>query len=198
MGIWPSITQKSNVDAHIAVMKRERIWFNCLGRYKFADCKSTSRCKKCNKRHHTSICTKNDSVVESHEQVNKDNGETVLHCSLAPQKTSNVILKTAVASKSSGTPSTDANILLNEGAQRSFVTEARAKKLDIGINGTKIFHLSGFGEQNRQVWHIQSAMIYLKTDNGENIPLELLIIPEIALPLQIHMKSVVNMRYLRG
>ena len=44
----------------------------------------------------------------------------------------------------------DANILLDEGVQRSFVTESLARKLDLGINGTEIVHLSGFGEQNRQ------------------------------------------------
>ncbi|XP_063420482.1 uncharacterized protein LOC134705689 [Mytilus trossulus] len=135
---------------------------------------------------------------ESHEQVNEDNGKTVLHSSLAPHKTSNVILKTAVACVSSGTQSTDANILLDEGAQRSFITESLARKLDLGINGTEIVHLSGFGEQNRQVRHMQSATIYLQTDDVENIPLEVLIIPEIALPIQTHMKSVVNMRHLHG
>ncbi|CAC5355057.1 unnamed protein product [Mytilus coruscus] len=74
---------------------------------------------------------RNNSVDESHEQVNKDNDKTELHSSLAPQKTSNVILKIAVASVISGTQSTDSNILLNEGAQRSFITEAFAKKLDL-------------------------------------------------------------------
>lgn len=86
----------------------------------------------------------------------------------------------------SGPQSTDANILPDKGAQRSLVTETLARKLFLGINWTEIVHLFEFGEQFRQ-----PATICLHTDNVEKmfIPVEVFIIPELALPIQTHMNK---------
>ena len=190
-------TKVTTANARMNIVKSERLCFNCLGHHKLADCKSKSNCRNCNKRHHTSICSKDEKSEESSKPPANETENTVLHSSLT-QRTTNVLLKTAVATVSSRKQSTEANILLDEGAQRSFITETLAEKLDLVSSGNEVVHLSGFGEQNRQVRHMKSATVYIQTDEGENIPLNVLIIPEIAMPLQIHVRSVTNMRHLRG
>ncbi|XP_071127721.1 uncharacterized protein [Mytilus edulis] len=190
-------TKVTTANARMNIVKSERLCFNCLGHHKLADCKSKSNCRNCNKRHHTSICSNDEKSEKSSKPPANETENTVLHSSLT-QRTTNVLLKTAVATVSSRKQSAEANILLDEGAQRSFITETLAEKLDLVSSGNEVVHLSGFGEQNRQVRHMKSATVYIQTDEGENIPLNVLIIPEIAMPLQIHVRSVTNMRHLRG
>lgn len=190
-------TKVTTTNARTEIVKRERLCFNCLGHHKLADCKSKSSCRNCHKRHHTSICSKEENSEESSKPQTKETGKTVLHSSLA-HRSSNVVLKTAVANVSSGKQTTEANILLDEGAQRSFITETLADKLDLVTSGDEIVHLSAFGDQQRQVRHMKSATVHILTDDGENIPLNVLVIPEIAVPLQTHMKSVANLKHLRG
>ncbi|CAC5421243.1 unnamed protein product [Mytilus coruscus] len=58
---------------------------------------------------------------------------------------SNILLKTAVSQVTSGLQCTDANILFDEGAQRSFITEKLATELKLAITGQETVNLSGFG-----------------------------------------------------
>ena len=195
-------TKFATAEARLSVVKKNKLCFNCLGRHKIAECKSTSNCRKCKKRHHTSICTEKDDKPTAEESSKpqteiSDSNAVSLHSSLT-QHNSNVLLKTAVANVSSGKQISEANILLDEGAQRSFITESLAGKLGLNTTGTEVVHLSGFGEQNRQVRHLKTAVIYLHTDQGDSIPLNVLVIPEIAVPIQTHIKSVSNMQHLRG
>ena len=188
-------TKHTSADARMNIVKRKKLCFNCLGNHKIAECKSTNKCKNCDKRHHTSLCKKMDDTIKPKSQQQEN---AVLHSSLAPQKTSNIMLKTAVVCLSSDTHAADANILLDEGAQRSFISEEFANKLSLKASGTEVIHLSGFGEQNRHVRHLRKAEVNLQTDNGGKIPISVLIVPEIAVPIQTHIKSVVNMKHLRG
>ena len=188
-------TKYKSADSRMTIVKKKKLCFNCLGNHKISECKSSIKCRKCDKRHHTSLCKKMEDTERSRNQEQEN---TVLHSSFAQQTTSTVMLKTAVASVISGEYSADANILLDEGAQRSFVSEEFASKLKLRSTGTEVIHLSGFGEQNRQVRHLKKAEVYLQSCDGGEIPINVLIIPEIAVPIQTHVKSVVNMRHLKG
>ena len=47
--------------------------FNCTGtKHRAADCKSRSRCQKCGKRHHTSICTQGDQLLTAAAAGNEE------------------------------------------------------------------------------------------------------------------------------
>ena len=47
--------------------------FNCTGtKHRAADCKSRSRCQKCGKRHHTSICTQRGQLLTAAAAGNKE------------------------------------------------------------------------------------------------------------------------------
>ena len=45
-----------NTEKRFEYVKREGLCFNCLGKHRVGQCTSQSRCKKCNNKHHTSIC----------------------------------------------------------------------------------------------------------------------------------------------
>ena len=46
----------ADAESRIAVVKRNKLCFNCLGRHQVSACKSKRRCQKCHRKHHTSIC----------------------------------------------------------------------------------------------------------------------------------------------
>ena len=45
-----------NTEKRLEHIKREGLCFNCLGKHRVSQCTSHARCKKCNNKHHTSIC----------------------------------------------------------------------------------------------------------------------------------------------
>ena len=171
----------------LVIIKRDRLCFNCLGRHRVADCKSTNNCWICDNRHHTSIC--GNTEVDEKEETKSG---AVLHSSL----TQRVLLKTAIASVRAEDHTTEANILLDEGAQTSFITQALAAQLNLKTDGEEIIELASFGDQGRQVKHMKSATVYLQTNGGGEIGIKVLVVPQIAAPIETHMNSVANMTHL--
>ncbi|VDI21167.1 Hypothetical predicted protein [Mytilus galloprovincialis] len=96
------------------------------------------------------------------------------------QSRSSILLKTAVAPVWSEHQGMNTNILFDEGAQRSFVTEELASKLDIKAEGTELINLSTFGNTSTRVQHLPKAIIYVEPIEGEKIPIEVLVVPTIA------------------
>ena len=173
----------------LIIVKRDRLCFNCLGRHRVADCKSTNNCWICDNRHHTSICGNNEVDEKGETQSG-----AVLHSSL----TQRVLLKTAIASVRAEDHTTEANILLDEGAQTSFITQALAAQLNLKTDGEEIIELASFGDQGRQVKHMKSATIYLQAEEGDEIGMKVLVVLHIAAPIESHINSIANMTHLRG
>ena len=111
-----------------------------------------------------------------------------------------VSLKTAVAKVTSGIYTVDANILFDEGAQRSFVTRNLANKLQLQTSGTEEVQLAVFGSASKKVSHIDTATIYLLTNSREKIAIDVLIVhvPTIAVPLRNRQRNVTSLPYLHG
>ena len=141
------------------LVKRDHLCFNCLGR--IADCKSKSKCRNCSRRHHTGLCKdklqKTDArttpaQVTSFENHNaKESSTSVqLHSSLTHSQ-GHVLLKTAIAPISSGQSSLHANLLLDEGDQRSFITTDLANKVELVPSGKEALSISGFGDTNSKI-----------------------------------------------
>ena len=57
-GAHPTHTCESVTDHQkwLEIVKREKLCFNCLAHHKVSQCQSKFRCKKCKKRHHTTLC----------------------------------------------------------------------------------------------------------------------------------------------
>jgi len=51
----------TDVKACLEVVKRERLYFNCLGKHKSTHCNSKNRHRLCHKKHHSSLCGMDDS-----------------------------------------------------------------------------------------------------------------------------------------
>ena len=92
----------------------------------------------------------------------------------------------------------NANILFDEGAQRSFVTEDLAEKLNLRVDNTEVVQLSCFGDKSNNVRHLGKCTLLIETLSGHKIPIEVLVVPMIAVPLQNHIRKLNrNSNYLR-
>ena len=109
------------------------------------------------------------------------------------------LLKTAIATVCTDYLCCEANILFDEGAQRSFITHTLANQLGLETSAREDVHLSAFGGQASAVGHLPLATINVVTTSGETIPLHVLVVEKIAAPLQTHMhQGVEDLPYLRG
>ena len=187
-------TEVTDHDGRINIVKRDHLCFNCLRCHKISDCKSKSKCRNCSRRHHTSLCK--GTTRKSHEKpqtqatsskshnAKEPSTSLQLHSSLA-QSHRHVLLKTVMAPLSSGKTCLDAKSLLDEGAQRSFITTKLADKLELVPSGRETQCISGFGENNKKIRELPTTAVYLQTEQ-EIIPIDVLIVPEIAVTLKTY------------
>ncbi|XP_006812892.1 uncharacterized protein LOC102807089 [Saccoglossus kowalevskii] len=173
------------------IVKRDRLCFNCLGRHQVSECRSTNKCLRCGRKHHTSLCTLEPQMRASSDQSSRDTTSTSLNKSTpacvnfaaAAQRKNNydnqpVLLKTVVTEISTDTQSLTAVLLFDEGATRTFITEDLAQKLNVKPSG--------------------SELIQLATLNGSR-SVSALIVPTISTPMKnLISKSVLNLPHLRG
>ena len=186
----------SDQPKRMEVVKKEKLCYNCLGHHKIAQCQSKGRCKHCKGRHHTSLCQGNGSQNSpSTNRQEKDSKPTSVNTTLlqktststtadsTPQPTKVCFLKTAVATVRAGNHQTQTNILLDEGAQRSFISESLANQLKLTAQGKERVAISAFGASEASNQTLPIATIFLKTVNGSEIPISVLITPRISQPL---------------
>ena len=94
------------------------------------------------------------------------------------------LLKTAVATVTHGSRSAKANLLFDEGSQRSFITQNLANTLGLQPYRREDINLSSFGAQCQLSRQVEVAIINFLTKNGEAISLSVLVVPCIAKPLK--------------
>ena len=109
------------------------------------------------------------------------------------------LLKTAVANVHANGTGIEANILLDEGSQRSFLTEGLARSLRLQPHHTEDISLASFGSPTTQVKKLDVATIYLETIIGDRLPLSVLIVPTTAAPVQhVTHYTTAELPYLKG
>ena len=109
------------------------------------------------------------------------------------------LLKTAIANVYANDTGIEANILLDEGSQRSFLTEGLAKSLHVQPHHTEDIYLASFGSPTTLIKRLDVATIYLETITGDRLPLSVLIVPTIAAPVQnVTRYSIAELPYLKG
>jgi len=112
---------------------------------------------------------------------------------------STCLLKTAIATVSAGQFSTEGNILFNEGAQRSFITQDLADRLCLKPTHIERVSLSSFGNPVSAARPFQVAIISIHTQDHRAIPISVLVVPMLAAPLQKRVRMEVNkIPYLRN
>jgi hypothetical protein len=80
---------------------------------------------------------------------------------------------------------------------RSFITEQLAQKLNLYPQNTEKITIAGFGEHNYSVRNLKSDNVLLYTDDGKNIEMNVLIVPQIASPIQNNTRSVKHISHLK-
>lgn len=181
------------------IIKEKKLCFNCFGPHRIAVCQSKYTCKHCHRKHHSSLCTKNNNTEgkSSTERQEKPDTETSMMYT-ASEARSTVLLKTAVSPVVYGNISLDTNILFDEGAQRSFITQELAAKLNVNKEGSESLCISTFGDTTKKVRNLDKTTVYLRSTEGELIPIKVLIVPDIASPIQNHSVKSTHYPYLRG
>ena len=121
------------------IVKENNLCYNCLAHHRVSQCTSKFHCRKCKKKHRTSLCNSEPTKPEEpkpEEKTNKPtptttgNFITLASCCDAP-KSRTCLLKTAVAFIIANGIKSQANILFDEGAQRSFICAELANELHI-------------------------------------------------------------------
>ncbi|XP_063419195.1 uncharacterized protein LOC134702016 [Mytilus trossulus] len=187
-------TERSEVtdaNARNQIVKQKQLCFNCLGSHRVAACKSTKRCKKCNGMHHTSICRGKEVIpgttpehTTQQSSVNKVETPNETRVMYSSQQNHNILLKTAIAPVVYNDQEVECNILFDEGAQCSFITQKLADQLEIKPTEKVSIQLSAFGDLSQKVRNLDTATIQLQTDTGEKVHINTLIVPEIAVPIK--------------
>ena len=101
-----------------------------------------------------------------------------------PQPAKVCFLKTAVATVRTNNHSTPVNILLDEGAQCSFITESLADCLHLNSKRRECVVIAAFGAPEASNQTLPVATVHLETTEGTEIPISVLITPRIAQPLR--------------
>ncbi|XP_063442697.1 uncharacterized protein LOC134722997 [Mytilus trossulus] len=181
----------TDANARNQIVKQKQLCFNCLGSHRVAACKSTKRCKKCNGMHHTSICRGKEVIpgttpehTTRQSSVNKVETINETRVMYSSQQNHNILLKTAIAPVVYNDQEVECNILFDEGAQCSFITQKLADQLEIKPTEKVSIQLSAFGDLSQKVRNLDTATIQLQTDTGEKVHINTLIVPEIAVPIK--------------
>ena len=93
-----------------------------------------------------------------------------------------------------------ANILLDEGAQQSFITQKLADQLQTSTTESVTMSISAFGGTSTPST-LQSISIQLVTRSNDEVTLSVVVVPTIATPLKISnlaYQAVEQLPYLQG
>ena len=210
------------------LVKAAELCFNCLGHHKVSACTSKGRCKTCRRKHHTSLCQNpnNSNLPKQQSDIPPTptppvtpipvNQRVALDCTsdiavtppslstltagtCLPTSNTTTLLKTAIAPLQHDSTIAEANILFDEGAQRSFISKHLAETLDMILLKQEAIMLSTFGATKPTLRIVDLAIVHVIALSGETIPIKVLIIPKIAVPLQSNIyKHLHSFPYLYG
>ena len=100
-----------------------------------------------------------------------------------PTTTTGCLLKTAVAEVRTGSHHCMAQILFDEGVQRSFMTQLLARDLNIQPYKCERICVSAFGGEAVPK-ELQLTSVAIQTKDGGEVPISALVVPKIAATLQ--------------
>ncbi|XP_064638310.1 uncharacterized protein LOC135494325 [Lineus longissimus] len=209
------------------VVKQKRLCYNCLKPHLLKDCKSTSTCRVCRRRHHTSLCKSNvngnsndrrsrDTPVNkgsspthskdtpTHEgtsQNAKAHVKTVSTENILSADSGSVLLMTAVADISAtGDDAESCTFLFDGGATRTFVTQETVAKLNLPIVGQESVNLEVFGRNSSEAKICDKVNFQVHTSNNGTVVIRVaLVVPVITAPVKNRINpSLLRLTHLHG
>ena len=198
----------SDITTRISNVKKKGLCFNGLSKtHQAGNCPSRFRCRTCKGKHHTSESSQKLAQFNSNSEISQsedsshslyNEGAAILHASSMATH-SNVLLKTTVSPICACGRYADANILIDEGAHMSFISQKLADTLHLQRDGSDVINLSSFGYPAHSVKQLDTVTIHLVATDGEVIPIRVLIVPVISKPIANRCRqSVTDLQYLRG
>ena len=167
------------------ILLKQKRCFICLKRgHRANSCNSNRRCRKCNNKHHQSICLKKQESQSEKDKKGKDtNGSESV---TATAKSSSTVLmltaKTHVVGKDS-TKKTPVTILFDSGSQKIYITEALQKKLGLQVEKTETMNLNTFGSEKYKRVSLNSVTVNVEIGDDQFIPVTALSHSVICTPL---------------
>lgn len=161
----------TDVAARKGILERYRKCFICLGGGHIAGkCRSSFVCKKCGGRHHISICSKSETESTTISHVGGTNG----------------ILLQTVSSKVSSSPNgsfSNARLLLDNGSQRSYISESLRQKLGLKTIRQERILIKPFGYSEKVARTLDIVQLFVQVDFERSFCLEVICFPHLCDPL---------------
>ena len=198
-------TNVKSVDERWKIVKQKKLCHNCLSTgHQLKDCKSKRTCYQCKKSHHTSlhddsrVKQKQPSVAPAAQPAPAapaaaPSSATYTRSSgpiqdittvVAISEFSEILLKTAVAPVVSHIAIIDAQLLMDDGSQRSFITTHLQRELQLPIIRYDSVSLSAFGSTSKQFETLPVAEFHIISIDGEHILIQALVKSHIANPIR--------------
>ena len=157
------------------IIKGGNLYFKCLAHHRVSQWPSKFRCTKCKKKHHTSLCNSDPHSRSDGSSVEGKTPETIptttaglltpMSHRKAPQNTT-CLLKTAVAPIIAGNTKSQANILFDKGAQRSFISAEMANELQITPTSTVDIAVVSFSTTSTTSQTLRVTMVEIWQTNS--------------------------------
>ena len=177
------------------ILKTNGQCFNCLRRKHVSrDCKSISRCQKCKRKHHTSICDANLSRPSSSSHSVQSGLASDSPLVQATQPTSTlcshnqqvVLLQTAKAvvhQPHDPHASLGVRLILDGGSQRSYITERTQRLLNLKASKEQSLSIATFGSNEGSTRVCPVVDISLCLRGYPSMLLSVYVVPTICEPL---------------
>ena len=181
--------------------------FNCLRKgHLCRDCRSSNRCRKCKKKHYSSICeglfpdkqptptvqpTGNQPTSSPTSRLNPDAppyAGTPTSSTLCSDNRKIVLLQTArahVHNPSDPQRTLEVRLLLDGGSQRLYITDRVRKLLALEPSGEDRLSIAAFGSRQEKPKVCPIVNVGLRTRGYSHMHLSLFVVPMICEPLAI-------------
>ena len=179
------------VEERKVILIRDGRCFVCLKPQHCAqNCDSNKKCRKCNRRHHQSLCDQSKKTNLKNPKDQKEVSSTNTSNSVKDKKT--VLLQTAkaVACDMGESNKVTVRILFDSGSQRSYVTESLKHRLKLVAVKKEKLHLNTFGDDCFKSRECEVVRVKLtKPGMNEAIVIDVLSFSTICTPLPPMLKG---------
>ena len=165
-----SCERVKDVSVRRDLIRKDGRCFICLAKgHRAAQCRSTKRCRKCNNRHHQSLCE-----VPQHSSETQQPEVNITDSSLTTSTRSKrvVLLQTAQTyAYASNGEMVPVRVLFDNGSQRSYLTNSLKIRLGLKPQRKEVVNLNVFGNNGFKRQTCDLVTIKLQTKESEDIQL---------------------------
>lgn len=189
----------TNPDARRQILLKTGRCFICLRKGNMGkDCRSSTRCAGCRRRHHTSICGSNRNPQGSRSPVSSSSSSPSQQRTPLAAKTGTssislyvdmrtpVLLQTATTmaySRDRPKRPWKVRLILDSGSQKSYISAKLRDILKLSAEQPIAVAIKTFGTETEKVQNCDTVKLWLKTKSGTDLELSLHTVPFICEPL---------------